>query len=651
MRTLLLALGIAVVGGMVACGGDDTAPPIDENIPKAGSGGKGTGGTKSTGGTSEGGDGGGAVTEGGPIVRITAPPPVTDPDDGGVLTGTEVTVTCLASAQAGGAAVDQSSAELSLLDADGVLVEKKAGVRTTNADEFAATFELVDVAAGKLGFACTVKDEEKATGRDELYTLLDKGPLIAFVTPENLSAHPLATPLDISFSVVAAPLADPDEGAEVDRVALQVGGKDIDLEGKSDGEGNYQLQVNLADPKLFTPPPSGALPIVVKASNRRTPSPIEAVGSTEVNIDGDGPNITISSPADGKVVGGKVTLIFDAKDAISGVDPATVSVSLNDTEYKYSASDTNWGRATNTFSFEFDSRQFASAKVQITVNVSAKDNVGNISESGPTASRLLYLDNFSPLVDLDPLNIRTVNVLNQCSISFDPVGDLAKNDLSQAARAGVFRALVWERTNEDPEIPFRHYAGTDQNSVRLYLAPAGTPLLIDKDGVAGCDDVAEVDSTRSFGLDVVPKGGNFYFALGEEATYPSTAAVSCSTKSLAVPDHMCTAKASDMWQVIQRPVLKEPAIYAPTVTANTVECTGQAWEFGPKLTQDGWVCFAARVVDQAGNVGVSPPLRLCVDDPDRSGTPPCANSSVDAPSCTDGCTAAGRVALGKVEFE
>jgi hypothetical protein len=653
MRNFLFGLGaVGILSGMVACGGDDTPPVIDGDKGGNGAtGGRGSAGSKSGGTDANDAGAGGMDAAGGPAVVITAPAAVSDPNDPGVLGGTEVTVTCIANALAGGAAVNESSAELSLLDADGVVLEKKPGARTARADEFTAAFELTSVPAGKLGFACSVTDEAMATGRDEIYSLLDKGPSIEFVTPVADSAHPLTTPLDIAFSVVAAPLSDDDDAAEVDSVSLEVGGKGISLEGKSDGDGNYQVQVNLADPRLFTPSPSGALPLVVRASNKRMPNAVEAVRSEQVDIDGDGPDITITSPEDGKVVGGKVTLTFGVKDAIAGVDPATVAVSLNATEYKFSATDTAWTRTGDTFSLEFDSRQFKDAKVQITVNVSAKDRVGNISESGPTASSLLYLDNFAPLIDLDPFNIRTVDLQGQCSTSFDPVGTLAKNDLTQAARAGVFRALVWEQTNTDPEIPFRHYAFTDQNTVRLYLAAAGTPLLVDKDGIAGCDDVAEVDSNSSFGLDVVPKAGTFLFEVGEEGAYPATADLNCSTMARSAPDRLCTAKASDMWQVIEHPVIKEAAIYAPTVMANTVECTGQSWEFGPKLNQDGWVCFAARVVDKVGNVGVSRPLRVCVDDPDRVGTPACANSSVDAPSCTDGCTPAPRVALGKVLFE
>jgi hypothetical protein len=353
------------------------------------------------------------------------------------------------------------------------------------------------------------------------------------------------------------------------------------------------------------------------------------------------------------VVGGKVTISFTARDLVAGVDPATVAVSLNNTEYKYSEGNQSWTRNGDVFGFTFDAREFTDSKVQITLTISAKDLVGNLSETGPTASRLLYLDNFPPLVDLDPFNVRSVNAQNECSISFDPVGTEAKNDLSQVQLAGMFRTVVWEQTNHVDEIRNHHYAGTVPSSVALYFEPAGTPLLVDKDDDAQntCDDVAQVDSTRSIGLKPVPKAGAPWFQKGDEALHPATTvAPTCTTKDAAAPPKLCTSKKSDMWQVLERPVLKEPVVYAVSVTAGTDECAGQSWEFSSKVTQDGWHCFATRVVDKVGNVGVSRPIRVCVDDPGRAGTPACANSSVDPPSCTDGCTPPGRVDLGKVEF-
>jgi hypothetical protein len=97
-----------------------------------------------------------------------------------------------------------------------------------------------------------------------------------------------------------------------------------------------------------------------------------------------------------------------------------------------------------------------------------------------------------------------------------------------------------------------------------------------------------------------------------------------------------------MWQVIEDNVNHAPIIYAASPTENSLECTGVSWEFGTKVSQDGWVCFATRAVDNVGNVGISRPLRLCLDDPDRAGTPACAEPGSIPPSCTDSCTPPAR---------
>jgi hypothetical protein len=81
-----------------------------------------------------------------------------------------------------------------------------------------------------------------------------------------------------------------------------------------------------------------------------------------------------------------------------------------------------------------------------------------------------------------------------------------------------------------------------------------------------------------------------------------------------------------------------PVIYGVAVESGTVNCTGVTWEVASRIPPaGGWVCLAARAVDVVGNVGVSPPHRVCVDPDGNGGADPCTNPG-PAPSCTDGCT-------------
>jgi hypothetical protein len=81
---------------------------------------------------------------------------------------------------------------------------------------------------------------------------------------------------------------------------------------------------------------------------------------------------------------------------------------------------------------------------------------------------------------------------------------------------------------------------------------------------------------------------------------------------------------------------RPPAIYAIGVDDGPA-CTGIDWEFG-SIAEEGWLCFAARVVDRVGNVGISPPLRLCYDDVEDGLPPPDCVNDPTPPSCTDGCS-------------
>lgn len=653
MRNILLVVGVA--GSLAlfsACSGKDHPNTIGDAPTSGGSrntsGGRSPGSAgKSTAGsaTMETDGGAGGVGEGGagtvdelaPQVTITSPKHVEDPNDPGVLSGANVTVTCEAteSPEPGAAKVNASAVSISLLGADGAALEVKAATPTTNLNEYSADFTLNMVAAGRIGFSCRAEAADRRAGQDEVRTFFDKGPTITFVKPAPASAHALGQPLDIEFTVDPAPLTPDDDHAAVDKVSLTVVGQPINIDGASDSPGHYRLQVNLGDPKLFMPTPSGPIALVVSAKNQRTPAPVTATTTLETSIDGAGPNITISGPGDKEVVGGKVKLAFSVDDAVSGTDLSTIVVTLNKVDYAFDDTNDAWSCIGSQCSFVFDSRAIKDAAVQITVNIVAKDKVGNLSSG---TSELLYLDNYPPGVDLDPSNIRAYNLNGECSISFDPVGSAAKDDLDHVVRAGIFRAVVWDETNHDIEVPIAHFSKTNPKSVHLYLEEdSSKPLLIDTDRDGRCDDVAQVDSTNSLQLAPVPRDGTMEFGQ-DDSVAPTPGEIGCVTRTGPDAGFLCPNKTSDMWQVVEDAANGIPVIYAASPSQNTDECTGVAWEFGPKLTKNGWVCFATRAVDNAGNVGVSRPIRLCVNNPDHGAEPACWNSSVSPPSCTDGCT-------------
>jgi hypothetical protein len=350
-----------------------------------------------------------------------------------------------------------------------------------------------------------------------------------------------------------------------------------------------------------------------------------------------------------------VTLNITATDTEgSGVDPKSVYVTLYaDQEPIRFDPDQGWTRTGDKYTYTFDSKALEKeAPVQATCNVSASDLVGNPSAAGQSVT--LYLDNVPPQIDLDPFNVRMVGT--PCSGSFDPVGDAALNDLQGtlgqeelSRRIGYFRVFVDERTNsQDGQTQFYHSL-TNQKSVRLYIQPdpehAATKLLINKNAATDntCDDIGGLDN-----IDNAPQ----FNALKPIVTVNTLGGVWNKHDPNAVPQaqcvqaedspqppFLCPTHNSDMWFVPYNVELKEPYIYVVgTPNPQGISCTGIDLAFLTASQPDGWVCVAARVVDNAGNVGISPPLRVCADDPlTPDAHPPCAISSVTPPSCTDGC--------------
>jgi hypothetical protein len=144
---------------------------------------------------------------------------------------------------------------------------------------------------------------------------------------------------------------------------------------------------------------------------------------------------------------------------------------------------------------------------------------------------------------------------------------------------------------------------------------------------------------------VVP-GGEPWWGPGDEAEAPLP--VDCDPGSEPnPPPERCVQESSDLTRVIEHRALSEglnkhpPVIYAVGVDDNGLECTGTDWEMGSQALGEGWLCFAARIEDNAGNIGVSRAIRLCYDNPNTQEEPDCVSDpmGMTAPSCMDACTA------------
>jgi hypothetical protein len=582
-----------------------------------------------------------------PTVEITSPDAIDDPDDG-ALVETEVEVVCevTQSTEDGAEPVLPESVSISMHAEDGTTLVDNSGHETTPG-VFTSTFSLVTlpdgtpVDSGKVSFHCSASDsaDPPHAAEDEISTFIDHGPIITVTRPEPDSAYSPEGSVPFDFEVAPDELVDGDTGAEVDGVTLEVAGMPIDL--IEDPDGRFHASVNLKDPDF---PPLTTIAVQIQATNSRNPEPAVASLKYFIKVDSEGPTIEVAEPADKQIVGGEVRVRFTVTDALSRVDKGTVSVTINDEPPVPYEDNGSWTNTDNEFIYRFDTTEIEDSISQASINIDAKDEAGNAS---PGATLVVHLDNQPPILDLDPPLIREFDGAGPwCSVAFDPVGSYVPNDLDDVLTAERFRVLVWEDTNKAPGQRILFSSPTDKQSVHIYLRdrPSRTrPLLIDTDKDGVCDNIATTGLTDEK-LTALDKDGASFFgsALNDPMGAPALPQGSngqpyCDYKNLdMIPTRLC-GDTSDMIRVIEDDAFgHHPSIYAlsPVDVGDDPTCTGIDWSIG-SFAEEGWVCVAAVAKDGVPNVGVSPPLRLCLDKPGGANPPNCP---MPPPDCTDGCS-------------
>ncbi len=582
-----------------------------------------------------------------PVIEITAPDSVSDPNKGNVLTDSQVVVTCTvkASSEAGAAKVLTSSVAIQLLGADGKKIGMDGNVHSTdNSDEYAATFTLTDVPSGPVSFVCSASDESISpkTASAKISTFVDHGPDVVLKNPAQGSAHAVSPALLFKFSVLPVPLSDGDKVATVTAVSLKVDNVEIpdvashELPGMP---GEYQISIDLNDPTLFPQTPTGAVPVRIVAANKRG---TQHTSDFSFNVDSTGPVIQIISPATpNSFVGGKVTLAFSVADSPAGVDPATVQVVLNNKAFIFDPKN-GWANPTSgNFSFTFDSQQFG-AKVQLAVNIRADDLAGNPSDG---ASILYYLDNVPPIIDMAPGPVQEVRYINPattiCSAVFNPLGDSPK-DLETVQSLTRLRALLWDVGNVATGQDAFYFSDIDNSNTNtvphLYIQPdTSKPLLKNVDPTkhgAVCNAIADETLPLVTLVPLAPTGTAYY-----PSNAPTHVGICGAGTDGPAPDSLCGGH-SDLVRVLQHEVgLASQVVSAVYVIApDALQCTGTQFQIS-NIATDGWVCAAVSAVDRTGNRAVSAPLRLCLDSDSDPTHPACAVSSMNPPSCVTDCVA------------
>lgn len=661
----LVSSGVVCLFALIAaCSSTDKAeilgPGSNGGAGGAGGGSNRAGAGGKAGSSSDAGEAGAPDTdELAPTVSITSPIAARDPNKDEVLTGADIKVLCSAvgSSAAGASPVQASTVKIQMLGADGVQIGADGKVSSTdNSNEYTATFILTDVPAGAVSFRCSASDQSSAprSATGSVRTFVDHGPTVTLKSPAPGSAHPLSPALLFKFTVAPVALADNDESEEVTSVSLRVNGVTIDgvpaheLPGKA---GEYEISIDLNDTSVFTPVPSGSVPVRIVATNKRGTT---RTSDSAFNVDSLGPVIKIVSPAvPNQFIGGKVTLSFTVTDSPAGVDPATVQVVLNGTPFTFDPKNGWVNPMPNSFLYTFDTKNFGNNKVQLNVNFRAKDLAGNASDG---EAIIYYLDNTPPVIDLAPPALQEVRRVNettrQCSTSFLPLGE-APRDLDTIVDLVRFRALIWDFgnvANGQDAFYFSDVDNSNSNTVpHLYFQTDPTkPLLKFSDPTKQgqvCDTIADESLPLATLVPLLPTGN---------AVYNSTAPIAdgvcvAGNDSPAQAPFLC-AGTSDLRRVIQRETTlaatSVPAVYV--IPSDALQCTGTQLQITNIAPKDGWICVAVSATDKTGNRAVSAPLRLCLDSAEYPGSPPCAVSSTAPPSCVSDCVAPAHFTPGYI---
>jgi len=328
-----------------------------------------------------------------------------------------------------------------------------------------------------------------------------------------------------------------------------------------------------------------------------------------------GPEVTVQFPQPGTVVSGLLTVRARAVDPEGVVGSAVVGTIAG---REFPMVETSPG----IFEGTYDTNRLGLAMVFPTIIVRAQDVFGNQGAHG----LVVTLDNRGPLADLDPPeNFRealAVGGTPLCSEPFDPVGVESMDDGAiDVAQLSRYAARVEDLGNgsgltAEPGIYFAR-AGVDVTDVQVYVLDDTTrPIVVDTNGDGFCDELnphlvpttipsADDEMARIDLVGLIPRGMATYL---NDDPFPICGAVDYPPAG----ELLCLATTSDLNRIIAAPDEVTPAIFA-IPPATDIQCMGNAFDSVGTNIGDGWTCLAVRAVDVVGNVGVSAPLRVCID--------------------------------------
>ena len=454
----------------------------------------------------------------------------------------------------------------------------------------------------------------------------DPGPVITFLAPTAGGSFKGSLLVEVT-------VADPEP---LQSFTLLVG-KDTVKVTKKTISPTKALYTGTLDFDAFTPPLSGKQVLTATAANTNG---AETEEQRIFYVDDEGPTITVKSQSEGQIIAGTIDLEAEVTDP-AGVLPSSVKCVIGDGASAKTVQLKATLNAKNTYTGQFDTRTFDQDQLWPVMSFRAEDVLGNESHRDIQVG----LDNGAPIIELDPsskvyIGRYMLGVL-ECSHPFDPVGNDAANDLTLVPQIVPLRARVEDQGNFAASARFTPVAAVEDTSVWMYVSDdTQKPLVVDSTGDGYCDSVnpelvplgsqPQQGKAIAVNLGAVPVDGegNFTYWAGSlpAGCTPGTA--------LAPPKPLCTVTTLTK-AIFYSADPTTPAVYAipPALAGDQVQCMGLPFDFKANGISKGWTCVAVEAADKAGNVGVSPPLRLYYE-PAAVGQGPLPAGAGSPPTCT-----------------
>jgi hypothetical protein len=639
-----LVVVLAAASAVAACGkgNGDSYPPINPSNDAGPSiagiaGGLGSGLGGHIGGTPTG--TGGSTVDGGPSSGTVAIAIQSPMGDSILSNNAALDVSAKVTIKNGSDVVDPATVRATLVQTGGTGAISAAPLVGPMGDSlYTGKVSLAGLGTGDYTLTVTASSSTGATGSQFVKVKVDGGPSITVLSP--IAGH------HYKGSIIAQVIIDPGLYGPASGVACSIAGMPVTLQPVGPVN-TYRAVFDLTMPTALT---GDQLFEVQSKDARGTRTDVKLT----FNVDVTGPDITMTLPVPGAIVGGVIKISATIQDG-AGLDASSLQVLIGDettTAFRLPlAPDTSVGGVSTLF----DTNNLTRCKltmdpciVRPTLSFRAADALGNQR----VVSYPIAIDNIPPIADLDPPAIRDSRIdgVLRCSWKFDPLdvdivaGD-APNDLCVVPQMFDLRARIEDDGNHASGLKEIPISTVDPQATAAYVLDSTTvngvpqPLVVDTDDDGWCDAVNPLlqpttepitgpRQVLKVRLKPVPPGGIADFT--PDPSLP-IAGVCAAGIASAVPEQLCSPGPQPTIAITYAGGL--PAIWSiePIKPDNPAYCFGAQFDTkankisavtstNPPLPGPaGWKCIAIVTADMLGNTSTSKPLRVYLTDYKYSG--------------------------------